>query len=133
MEGRRRARAGSADPLVESGFVLVLPDFRAGVGVVADDQFLVAELLLREKPIAYDGERRPSRADAMTPNFFGGILRPVRVDSDAAELGIAVGAAKARPIARLQDQHCNGSCFIFRDGANLAACDVRTVVVLGAL
>jgi hypothetical protein len=97
MKGGRRARTGATDGLPEAGRIGVTPHRLSGAQVVAGDELLLAELLLRVEAIAVDRERRPARSDRPAPELDRRRLRPVRFDSRAVHDAVAVRAAEAGP------------------------------------
>src|SRR5205823_2038270 len=102
VEGGRGARAGAGDDLGEADAVAVRPDFVAGVGRVADDDLLLAALLLRVQAVADHRERRPPRPDEVPPNFSRRVLLPVGGEAHARQPTVALRPAEAWPVPR----HC---------------------------
>src|SRR5262249_47866706 len=100
VKRRRGPRPQTTNRLVEAGVVRVPPQLVAGPGVIAHHQLDLVELFLRVQPRADDREGTPARTDAVPPHLRRGLLIPVSRDPDSRQAGIAIGPAKARPIAR---------------------------------
>ena len=81
--------------------MFVLPAHLAGLQFVADNQFLVLALLLREGVVAGDGEGGTARADAVPPQFFGRLGLPVARQANAMHHAVAIAAEKLRIIGLL--------------------------------
>src|SRR5262249_27122597 len=109
-ERRRGPRAGTGHYLAEARLVGMLPQFGARVRLIADHDLVVAALLLCVEPVADYRERGPARSDAMPPEQLRRVLLPIGEDADAGTAAVAVGTAKARPIARTQFVVGRGIC-----------------------
>ena len=97
-EGGRTARAGAGVRLPEARGVAMTPDRLAGAHVVAGDDLVVAELLLRVEAVAVDRERRPARADRAAPELDRRRLRPVGFDLRSVNDTVAVRSAETWPL-----------------------------------
>src|SRR5262249_52009052 len=89
-DGRRGARAVTALFVVQAHVVFVLPARLAGLQFVADDQFLVFALLLRDGVVAYDGERGPAQTDASPPQFLRGPCLPIAAQAHTVDHAVAI-------------------------------------------
>src|SRR5262249_10290453 len=123
VEGGRRPRTGAGHRLEEALLVLVDPHLGAGVDVVADNDLIHPALLLGPGPVADDGERAPARPDAVLPQLLGRVVVPGRRDADACPPAVAVRAAEAGPVGRLQRGHRP------RIGFRLLAAPLREILI----
>ena len=101
-DGGRSARANAGYGSLVAGRIGVLPELAARGQVVADDLLLWAVLLLRYGSATDNGKRGPSCADRATPDFARRMLGPVALKVDAAQVVVALGAEKLRPIAGVE-------------------------------
>src|SRR5690349_19991974 len=69
--------------------------------VVASDQFLFAELFLRQRPSTNHCESRPGRADWLLPQKNRGLRYPIRIQSRRVQHRGAIGSEELRPIRGL--------------------------------
>ena len=79
------------------------PDRLAGRRVVTGDDLIVAALLLGIEQVLADREGRPGRSDRPAPQLAGRRGGPVRVDANATDDAVALGAAKAGPFGSCCD------------------------------
>src|SRR5579862_4224962 len=83
----------------------MLPQLRAGISVITNNDLVVAMLLLRVQALANHGKRAPAGPDAVTPHLARRMLVPVGRQPHAREAAVTAWTAEARPIACLQRQH----------------------------
>src|SRR6266481_4731952 len=78
-ESRCCARTITAQGLAEPNVIGVRPQHMAGVQFVADDQFILAPLFLRECAVAADGKGGPTQTDGLTPQLLRRMGGPIAV------------------------------------------------------